>query len=63
LVKCEKGHTMHSDVNAATNILVRGASALGCKVEVSERVKVLGFTPTPSKVVERRRKEPRVKAG
>jgi len=53
LVKCEKGHTMHSDVNAALNILLRGASALGFKVEVPERVKAHSFTPTPSRVVER----------
>ena len=52
LVKCEKGHTMHSDVNAALNILLKGASTLGCKVEVPERVKVHSFTPTPNRVIE-----------
>jgi len=54
LVECEKGHTMHSDVNAALNILLKGASALGCKVKVPERVKVLSFIPTPSRVIEKR---------
>ena len=53
LVECEKGHIMHSDVNAALNILARGASALGLAVKVPERVKVLSFTPTPSGVVEK----------
>jgi len=53
LVKCEKGHTMHSDVNAALNILLRGASALGLTIKVPERVKVHSFTPTPSGVIEK----------
>ena len=56
LVKCEKGHTMHSDVNAALNILLRGASALRCKVKVPERVKVHSFTPTPNRVIEKDKK-------
>jgi len=53
LVECEKGHTTHSDVNAALNILLRGASALGCKVKVPPRVKVHSLIPTPSKVIEK----------
>ena len=57
LVKCEKGHTMHSDANAALNILARGASALGLTIKVPERVKVHSFTPTPSRVIEKRKKQ------
>jgi len=56
LVKCPRGHVMHSDVNAALNILRRGASALGLTVELPERVKVLSFIPTPERVIERKRK-------
>ena len=52
LVKCEKGHTMHSDVNAALNILARGTRLLKCDAEVPERVKAYSFTPTPSRVIE-----------
>jgi putative transposase len=39
------GHTMHSDVNAAMNILARGGG------KVPMRVKVLSFIPTASKVI------------
>jgi len=53
LVKCPHGHVMHSDINAALNILVQGSSALGLAVKVPERVKVLSFTPTPSGVIEK----------
>ena len=53
LVECEKGHIMHSDVNAALNILLRGASVLGLTIKVPERIKVHSFTPTPSKVIEK----------
>jgi putative transposase len=52
LVKCEKGHTMHSDVNAALNILARGAQLLRCEAEAPDRLRVLSFTPTPSGVIE-----------
>jgi len=45
LVRCPFGHTMHSDVNAAMNILKRGGG------RVPTRVKVLSFIPTASKVV------------
>jgi putative transposase len=45
LVRCPRGHAMHSDVNAAMNILKRG----GGRVPV--RVKVLSFVPTASKVI------------
>ena len=62
LVKCPFGHTTHSDMNAALNILWRGSSALGLAVKVPERVKVLSFAPTPSKVVERG-SNPALKAG
>ena len=56
LVKCPRGHVMHSDVNAAMNILLRGARLLGCRVELPERVKVLSFTPTPSGIVEKEKR-------
>jgi putative transposase len=45
LVRCPYGHVMHSDVNAAMNILARG----GGRVPV--RVRVLSFVPTASKVI------------
>jgi putative transposase len=45
LVRCPYGHTMHSDVNAAMNILKRGGG------KVPTRVKVLSFIPTASKVI------------
>jgi len=51
LVRCPYGHTMHADLNAAMNILKRGGG------KVPERVKVLSFTPTPSGIIERRRKQ------
>jgi putative transposase len=60
LVWCPYGHAMHSDVNAAMNILKRG----GGKVPV--RVRVLSFIPTASKVIavnEKKSSSPRVKAG
>jgi putative transposase len=45
LVRCPYGHVMHSDVNAAMNILARGEG------KVPARVKVLSFIPTASKVI------------
>jgi putative transposase len=45
LVRCPFGHAMHSDVNAAMNILARGGG------KVPMRVKVLSFVPTASKVI------------
>jgi len=68
LVKCPCGHVMQSDINAALNILRRGAQLLKCEVELPERVKVLSFTPTPNRVIERKRKKrkphsPTLKAG
>ena len=51
LVRCPYGHVMHSDINAALNILKRAGG------RVPERVKVLSFTPTPSGVIERRKRE------
>ena len=49
LVWCPYGHVMHSDINAALNILKRAGG------RVPERVKVLSFTPTPKGVIERKR--------
>jgi len=49
LVRCPYGHAMHSDINAALNILKRAGG------KVPERVKVLSFTPTPEGVIERRK--------
>jgi len=65
LVRCERGHIMHADVNAASNILKRGASALGLTTKLPERVRALSFVPTPSGVIERERKNhnPALKAG
>ena len=45
LVLCPYGHTMHSDLNAAMNILARGRG------KVPARVKVLSFIPTANKVI------------
>jgi putative transposase len=45
LVRCPFGHTMHSDLNAAMNILARGGG------KVPARVKVLSFIPTASRVI------------
>jgi putative transposase len=45
LVRCPYGHTMHADVNAAMNILARGGG------KVPQRVRVLSFIPTASKVI------------
>jgi putative transposase len=45
LVWCPFGHTIHSDVNAAMNILKRGGG------RVPTRVRVLSFIPTASKVI------------
>ena len=49
MVRCPYGHAMHSDINAALNILKRAGG------KVPERVKVLSFTPTPEGVTERER--------
>jgi putative transposase len=45
LVWCPFGHAMHSDINAAMNILARGGG------RVPTRVKVLSFIPAASKVI------------
>jgi putative transposase len=45
LVRCPYGHVMHADLNAAMNILARGGG------RVPQRVKVLSFIPTASKVI------------
>jgi len=61
LVRCPFGHTMHSDINAAMNILARGGG------KVPARVKVLSFIPTASGVIavneKKKNSNPRVKAG
>ena len=45
MVRCPYGHVMHADLNAAMNILARGGG------RVPQRVKVLSFIPTASKVI------------
>jgi len=65
LARCPFGHVTHSDINAALNILKRGAQLLGCEAEVPKRVKVLSFAPAPSGVKPRKRENhnPAPKAG
>jgi transposase len=41
---------MHSDINAALNILVGGMKALGMEAKQSRRIRVLSFLATPSRV-------------
>jgi putative transposase len=50
LVTCPHGHTMHADVNAALNIMLRGLTALGIEAELPKRIKVLSFLATPGGV-------------
>jgi putative transposase len=50
LVRCPHGHTLHSDVNAALNITLRGLAALGIKAKLPRQIKVLSFLATPSRV-------------
>jgi putative transposase len=61
LVRCPFGHAMHADVNAAMNILQRGGG------RVPQRVKVLSFIPTASKVIaaneKKKNSNPAPKAG
>jgi len=55
LVRCPHGHVMHSDLSAAMSILKRGGG------RVPQRVRVLSFIPTASKVVavnEKKKKKP-----
>jgi putative transposase len=47
LVTCPHGHTMHSDVNGALNIALRGLAVLGIKAELPKRIRVLSFLATP----------------
>ena len=54
---CPHGHTMHADVNAALNIMLRGLEALGVEAKPPQRVKVLSFLPTPGGVIERKRNQ------
>ena len=65
LVRCPFNHVAHADVNAASNILKRGASTLGLAVELPERVRALSFVAAPSGVIKRKRKNhnPALKAG
>jgi len=57
LVHCPHGHTVHADVNAALNILLRGLEALGIKASPPSQVRVLSFLPTPGGVIERKRNQ------
>jgi putative transposase len=59
LVLCPFGHAMHVDLNATMNILKRGGG------RVPQRVKVLSFIPTASKVipVNEKNSNPAPKAG
>jgi len=61
LVRCPHGHTMHADLNAAMNILKRAGG------RVPQRVRVLSFIPTASKVVaangKKKNSNPAPKAG
>jgi putative transposase len=50
LVTCPHGHTMHADVNAALNIMLRGIEALGIKAELPRQIRVLSFLATPGGV-------------
>ena len=59
MVKCPCGRVTQSDINAALNILRRGASALGLTTKLPERVKVLSVVPTPDRVIEQKRKKGR----
>jgi putative transposase len=63
LVHCPLGHTVHSDVNGALNILKRGLEALGIEAELPRKIRVLSFIPTPCRVVERKNHNPAIKAG
>jgi len=66
LARCERGHTMHSDVNATLNILLRGARLPGLTVKIPGRVRVYSFLPTPGRVIEKEKRRaitPRYKAG
>jgi putative transposase len=51
LVTCPHGHTLHSDINGALNIMLRGLTALGIEAELPKRIKVLSFLATPSKTI------------
>jgi len=51
LIRCPHGHTIHSDVNAALNIMLRGLRLLGIEAELPKHIKVLSFLATPSKTI------------
>ena len=61
LVRCPHGYVMHADLNAAMNILARGGG------RVPQRVRVLSFIPTASKVIavneKKKNHNPAPKAG
>jgi hypothetical protein len=42
---------LHSDVNAALNIMLRGLEALGIKAGLPEHITVESFIATPSKTI------------
>ena len=65
LVHCSHDHTVHADVNAALNILLRGLEAPGVESEPPQQVKVLSFLPTQSRVVvkKRRNHNPAIRRG
>ena len=50
LVRCPHGHTLHADVNAALNIMLRGIEALGIRAQLPRRIRVLSFLATPGGV-------------
>ena len=50
LIHCPHGHVMHSDVNAALNIMLRGLTALGIGAEPPTKIRVLSLLATPSRV-------------
>jgi len=50
LMRCPHGHTLHSDVNAALNIMLRGLAALGIEARLPRQIRVLSFLATPSRV-------------
>jgi transposase len=41
---------LHSDVNAALNIMLRGLAALGIEARLPRQIRVLSFLATPSRV-------------
>jgi putative transposase len=50
LVTCPYGHTLHADVNAALNIMLRGLTLLGIKARPLKQITVKSFLATPGGV-------------